>query len=781
MAAAHSSNPDSVAPVATYRVQLTPEFGFAELRRALKPIAALGVSHLYLSPILAAMPGSAHGYDWSPPARISTVLGGRDEFARLREAAAKRGLGIIVDIVPQHVGIADPGANPWWSDVLRNGLDSAHAHWFDLLPAPDGKIDLPVLGDDGFDAVMLDVENERLCYHDRWFPTAPATVRPGDDAGTVAERQHYRLVAHASGRYGYRRFTDVAELAALRVENPEVYEATHGWLIDLIGADLVDGVRVDHLDGIAYPGPYLHRLRKDVGPDRLIYVEKTLSHLEPLNPDYPVDGTTGYDQLGVVGAPFTSHAGLRELTELCEVATGISGDSAWMLLEMHDLKRQSLATAYSAEHARLAVTLCQAIGDGAPTITDVCAATAELIAFMPVSRPDEGHHAGLIREIGNLVSDGDPRIAPLMPAVLDALEMTPAAASQLGQLCASVYASAVENTLAYRNPRLVSLNELGCQPWFGLPALPTFHEINTIRADRLPRSLTMMSSHDTKRSEDVRTRISLLSQVPQRWALVLVQINKTAPPPDRITGMFALQNFFGAWPVDEDGPLQPDEQWRARMRDYAVKAAREAGIHSSWAAPDTGFETALREWVDVVTDDPVNAPLMDLVANTFEAWRADVVSRKVVSLLCPGVGDLYQGSQWWTDSLVDPDNRRPVDYQRSLEHPKARAVINALAVRRRHPEAFGPGSGYQAIPVAGEAADRILAFGRGSGDSDVPQVIVACARHTYSFASEPKESTFLELPDGAWQDRSDRRRFTGKVTIADLLTRDHPVVVLERR
>lgn len=765
-------------PVATYRVQLSPDFGFPDLRKVLKPIAALGVSHLYLSPILAAMPGSTHGYDWSPPARISPELGGPEEFRRLCSSAAKRGLRLIIDIVPQHVGIADPAANPWWSDVLRHGLDSPYAGWFDLLPSPEGVIELPVLGDDGLDALALDYGG-KLVYHERIFPTAPGTVTPGDAPAAVAARQHYRLLPHASGRYGYRRFTDVTDLAALRLDLPAVYEATHGWLRELLEEDLIDGVRVDNLDGIAYPGAYLQHLREDLGPDRLIYAETMLAPLEEFNAGATSDGTTGYEQLAVVCAPFTSHAGLSELTELAEVTTGIAGDSTWMLLEQKKLKHEALALHYSTEHARLAVTLAAAIGENSPSITDLCTVTAELIALMPVNRPDQHIGSGLITGIGVLVADGDPLVREAVPPVVEAIETTPEAAAQLGQLCASVYASAVEKTLFYRNPRLVSLNELGCQAWLGLPELSTFHNANRERAARFPRALTTLTTHDTLRSEDVRARVSMLSQVPQRWALLVNQLTRAVPPPDATTGALLLQNLFGAWPVDDDGPIQPDRQWRDRMAAYAVKAVREAGEVSSWARPNLVLEERLVEWVDRVTDESVNTPLVELVDLTFGPWRADAVARKVVSLLCPGVGDIYQGSQWWTDSLVDPDNRRPVDYQRSLDHQKSRAIIAALGVRRRHPDSFGVGSAYMTVIASGAAAERILAFGRGPSSEEGPHVIVACARHTYSFAHEPKESTFLPLPEGTWADREGGRKFSGEVAVADLLDDAHPVAILE--
>ncbi|GED98242.1 malto-oligosyltrehalose synthase [Gordonia crocea] len=769
----------NVAPVATYRVQLSPDFGFAELRRVLKPIVALGVSHLYLSPILAAMPGSTHGYDWAPPARINPELGGFDEFARLRASAARRGLGLILDIVPHHVGIADPASNPWWADILRHGLDSPYASWFDLLPTPDGIIELPVLGADGIEAVRLD-DDGNLVYHDRVFPTADGTAGPGATAAEVADRQHYRLVPHASGRYGYRRFTDVTDLAALRLDVAEVYDATHGWLRDLVADDLVDGVRVDNLDGIAYPADYLRRLRTDLGPDRLVYVEKMLAPLERLSPDFACDGTTGYEQLAVLGMSFTSHAGLRELSELSEMTTGINGDATWTLLEQQKLKRDALARHYSAEHARMAVTLSAAIGEDAPAIAELCDATAEMIALMPVTRPDHHLESGLIREIGDVVADGNPLMRESIPLVLDAFEATPAAAAQLGQLCASVYTTAVENTLFYRNPRLVSLNELGCQAWLGLPSLTRFHAANAERAARHPLALTAVTTHDTKRSEDVRRRISMLSQVPQRWALAVAQITRSAPFPEPVIGMFVLQNIFGAWPVDDEGAVAPDEQWRERMRGYAVKAVRESGQDSSWSDPDAAFEARLTEWVDTVTGPDVSSPLVELVDLTFDAWRDDATAHKVVSLLCPGVGDIYQGTQWWTDSLTDPDNRRPVDYEQSLNHPKARAIIHALSVRRRHPDAFGPGSAYFPLTAQRDGVERILAFGRGpSADAD-PRVIVVCARFTYSFTEQLQQSTSLPLPPGTWHDRLAHRRFTGEAAV-DALLDGQAFAVLERR
>ena len=343
-------------PVATYRVQLTPDFGFDDLIAVLPHIAELGVSHLYLSPIGTAMPGSTHGYDWVPPPQVAEVLGGIEGLTRLRGAATALGLGIIVDIVPNHTGVADTMANPWFADLLAKGSGSEFADFFDVDfsvdNGADGKIALPVLGADADPAdFTLDAGGTVLRYFDHAFPVAEGT---GDGTpAQVHERQHYRLVPWNSGIVGYRRFFTVNELAGLRQEDPRVFTATHEWIARLLMADLIDGVRVDHPDGLWDPQDYLRELRELLGEDRLIYIEKVLAPDEPLEPTLPVDGTTGYEQLRIIDAVFTPSAGVVELAEIHDRVVGNPGDSGWITEAEHSRKLLTLTEMFPAEHRRL--------------------------------------------------------------------------------------------------------------------------------------------------------------------------------------------------------------------------------------------------------------------------------------------------------------------------------------------------------------------------------------------------------------------------------------------
>ncbi|MDR2279270.1 MAG: malto-oligosyltrehalose synthase, partial [Gordonia sp. (in: high G+C Gram-positive bacteria)] len=334
-------------PIATYRVQLTPDFAFAEVVGILDHLADLGVSHLYLSPILQAMPGSTHGYDWCPPARIDPGLGGLDGFRLLRAHARAVGIGVILDIVPNHLGIANARHNPWWSDVLRNGADSRYAHYFDLdLNFGDGALCLPWLDADGdLTALRLD-DDGHLSLHERVLATADGTVARGDDPLAVLARQHYRLVPFDSMQIGYRRFLAVNDLAALRQENVDVFDTTHGWLTDLAAEDLFDGVRVDHLDGLTDPVGYCARLRRLIG-DRLLYVEKGLSVGERLDPALVVDGTTGYDTLRIIEGAYTAASGTIELSEISQRMTGVSGDGDDLTRRAKDLKHVTLIDVFS--------------------------------------------------------------------------------------------------------------------------------------------------------------------------------------------------------------------------------------------------------------------------------------------------------------------------------------------------------------------------------------------------------------------------------------------------
>ncbi|MCF8611217.1 malto-oligosyltrehalose synthase [Gordonia sp. HY285] len=768
-------------PVATYRVQLTPDFAFAEVAGILDHLVSLGISHLYLSPILAAMPGSTHGYDWCPPARISPELGGADGYRLLRAHARAVGIGIILDIVPNHLGVFDAHHNEWWADVLRHGSDSEYADYFDLdTDFGDSALCLPWLSADG-DLSSLRVSDGELWLGDRYLPTADGTLRPGATPDEVLAAQRYRLVPFDSRQIGYRRFLAVNELAALRQEVPEVYEATHAWLRELAADDLFDGVRVDHLDGLTDPIGYCRRLRADIG-DRLLYVEKGLSVGEHLDPGLSVDGTTGYEQLRLIEGAFTAPSGAVELSEVFQRITGYAGDGDELNARAAALRHVTLVDMFS-DRLRRATALFARSAPEVP-VHNVQQAVATLISGARVARPGYPSSSPVVLETIARLRVENPSMADGLDVLARAFaspEHAPQAVARLGEAVAAVSAKAIEDIGYHRTARLVSANELGCTPLAPTVNRDEFHGTLAARARDWPRALSALSTHDTKRSEDVRARIAVLAQIPQRWTVLVLTLWQVAPPPHAQTAYFLLQNLIGVWP--DAGT--PDATVRARFHAYARKAMREAQLISSWTAVDDAAESAILDWIDrLLTGTPADL-ISDLVAVIAEPARDESISRKTLSLLMPGVGDVYQGTQWWDDSLTDPDNRRAVDYRRSgddehgLDHPKARMIATALAVRRRHPDCFGPGGGYAGVVCRGPSGIHVIAFTRGGADGE-PQVLVAAIRLAHTFrAGSAREHAVIPLPPGVWRDAATGADHHGSVT-ADTVFGDRPAVVLER-
>lgn len=763
-------------PVATYRIQLTPDFGFGDVIGILDHLVSLGISHVYLSPIGAAMPGSTHGYDWVPAPRVAEALGGIDGLRALRKAATAAGLGLIIDIVPNHTGVADALANPWFADLLTHGTGSRYADFFDVDFSVDngsnGKIALPVLAADG-DLSPLRVAADRLHYHDHRFPIAPGTL--GGTPTDVHARQHYRLVPWNSGLIGYRRFFTVNELAGLRQEDRRVFDATHVWIADLLSEDLIDGVRVDHPDGLWDAMGYLHDLRTVIGEDRLLYVEKILGADEALDPSLPVEGTTGYDQLRIVDGVFTASSGVIELGEMHETFTGEPGDAAWLTAEEHNRKLVTLAEQFPTEHRRLVTAISHADPD--VDRVDIADATAEIIAALGVYRADYPSLRTRLTDTIARIRERRPDLAAALDLILRATATTGAASARLAQTCGAVTAKSVEDSLFYRTARLVSAQEVGGDPANPALELRDFHEHNLIRARDWPLAMTAASTHDTKRGEDVRARIALLTQVPERWGMLVRDLWRIAPPPDALTGYFLLQNIIGVWPLDVDAAaaLTVDDTLRERLHAYAQKATREAGLHTTWTEVDDGFESAVNAWIDEITAGVPAEKIRALLGDLAPAWRQEVCARKVIDILGPGVADIYQGTEWFDDSLVDPDNRRPVDFGRSLDHPKVAAVRAATAVRRRHADSFGATGTYTPLRADGPAADHVVAFARGTADGE-PQVLVVTARFTQSL---DEKGTALVLPPGTWHDTAADVTFSGTVDLADLRAYA-PVAILER-
>jgi len=774
----------------TYRLQLhgpgdeVPAFTFAQAREQLAYLEQLGVSHAYLSPILQAAEGSQHGYDVTDPTVVSKSLGGHHGLAELADAARQRGMGLVVDIVPNHVGVENPKENGWWWDVLRLGRESPYAHYFDLDWGPDngcgGRIALPVLGS-AEDVDALTVDGDELAFYEHRFPIAPGTSE--GTAQQVHERQAYQLVPWRAGLVGYRRFFHVNGLAALRQEEPAVFDATHTevgrWAVE----DLVDGIRVDHPDGLAEPAGYLSRLRELIG-DRWLVIEKILAADEALEPTLPVAGTTGYDALRELGGVFVDPSGAAALSELTRERTGSPGDAADLAATEHELKRSVARAGLRPELERCV----RAMPSGSVPHDELVDAVVELVAAVPVYRADYPIVADLLAGVVARVAAAHPELAVALEHVAAALVTGGEAATRFQQVCGAVTAKGVEDCLFYRTTRLTSLQEVGGDPGrFGVsPA--EFHLATAERARRWPAAMTTLSTHDTKRGEDVRARISVLSEVPELWAQSLDRWEEVAPSPDGAMGSLLWQAMFGVWPADgRSAPEVP--QLRERLHAYAEKAVREAGTRTEWNDVDTEFESALHAWLDAVLDGPVASSMTELVTGLAPNGWSNSLGQKLLQLAGPGVPDVYQGTELWEDSLVDPDNRREVDYAvraallSSVDSPavdasgaaKLLVVSRALQLRQERPASFVGGT-YAPVLAEGAAALHVIGFSRGPADGE-PDVIALATRLSVSL--DGWDTTTVPLPPGQWTDRLTGARHSGDVQVGTALAQ-LPVALLVR-
>ncbi|KRE34537.1 maltooligosyl trehalose synthase [Mycobacterium sp. Soil538] len=763
-----------MAVLSTYRLQMRgaasgEAFTFADAEKLVDYLAELGVSHLYLSPILTAAEGSTHGYDVTDPTTISAELGGAEGFSSLVATAKAAGLGVIVDIVPNHVGVDVPRQNAWWWDLLTDGRDSAYASYFDIdwTLDPDGRIVLPVLGSDD-DVADLVVDGDTLRLGDLVYPISPGTADDGASGSQVHDRQHYKLIGWRKGVCGYRRFFSITSLAGLRQEDRAVFDATHVEVKRWFDEGLVDGIRIDHPDGLSDPTGYLGWLRELAGPRAWIVIEKILAVPEPLDPSLPVAGTTGYDALREAGGVFVDPTGEESLTALISSARV---DYSGMAAEARRLKVQAVTVTLASELARVCRAVTAATGRDHELLGE---AIAELLSHIPVYRSDYLSLPLVLPEAVFATTRDRPELDEPLVILAAALAGSTEVGVRLQQLCGAATAKSMEDCLFYRDARLVSLNEVGGEPeYFGVSAAE-FHTRAQARAALWPTAMTTLSTHDTKRGEDVRARIGVLSQVPSLWTEMVQGWERTTPSPDPLTGLFLLQNIFGVWPAD--GSVT--DELRERLHAYTEKAIREAALHTTWNDPDSDFESAVHGWLDAVLDGPVAAGLTELVARLDEHARVDALGQKLIALTGPGVPDVYQGTELWEDSLVDPDNRRAVDYaaRRSalaeLTHPKLRVVREALRLRRERPESFLAG-GYRPVPADGAHAQHVLAFGRGD------DVLVAARRWTVRLTETDWGETTVTLPPGAWTDRLSGRTHTGTVAATDLFG-DLPVALLVR-
>jgi len=833
-------------PRALARLQFHAGFTLDDAVGVVGYYARMGASHLYASPILRARRGSTHGYDVVDCHEVNPEIGGEEALRRLVAALREHGMGLVLDIVPNHMGIGSE--NAWWMDVLRNGRESRYAGYFDIdWLAPDplvrGRVLLPVLGD-GYDAVLRDGhlrlakrgEAWVLRLYDDYLPLSPGSVAtlgddasrthdPKDDEGRarlhgLIEKQHYRLAFWklASDMVNYRRFFDINELAGLRIERTAVFEDTHRTIFRLYAEGLIDGVRCDHVDGLADPRRYCRQLRhrlerlraqRPAGAPRdaaYLVVEKILAEDEALRPDWRTDGTTGYEFMDQVSAVLHDERGEAPLTGLWRTVTGDAADFATQAVRA---RRQILVDSFEAELDRTARALFAAARADVAT-RDVSQAAIrrvliELLVHFPVYRTYAGgagrdafdesvfaravegalrtlrqEDVDLLHLVARWLGGEAPRALPPGP-VRRARER---AIAVFQQATSPVAAKAVEDTAGYRYGRLLSRNEVGVDA--ARMAIPpaVFHARCHARQAALPHTLLATATHDHKRGEDLRARLAVLSEVAERWVITVERWRmRHAAFRQRAEGRMApsasdevmlYQMLVGAWPLG----LAPDdveglELFATRIAAWQRKALREAKRWTRWTSPNEPYEDACEDFLRAMLSGGAAEELHAFAEYIATPGAANGLAQAVLRLTTPGVPDLYQGTEYWDFSLVDPDNRRPVDFlarSASLERESApigavcswrdgalkqSVIVRLLCARKAHPELFARGT-YRALEAKGPAADKVLAFVR---EHRGQKLVVAVGRHLApwlagssapALPAERWQGTSLELPAGRW-------------------------------
>ncbi|WP_010149025.1 malto-oligosyltrehalose synthase [Serinicoccus profundi] len=746
---------------ATYRLQLHAGFTCADAQQVLPYLHALGVSHVYLSPVLTAVPGSEHGYDVLDHTQINPEIGGRPGLEALADAAHDLGLGVVVDVVPNHMALVAPlwRNAPLW-EVLRDGQTAARASWFDVDWAHlGGRFGLPVLGED-LEAVLARGEitlgtggpdegpaagQPVARYFEHVLPLAPGTDRLAEEhpegaaspaaVRAVLDAQRWLLASwrDAADVLNYRRFFEVDGLIGVRVEQPDVFAATHELLLDLHLGGVIDGFRIDHPDGLADPTAYLQQLRDVTRPGTPVWVEKILEGDERLPAAWACAGTTGYDANAALSAALVDPT----TTDVVSATWARTGGEPDLHAEVERCKRLAATELLRPEVARLMRRAVQALPrHDEARLHD---ALVELLVSVHVYR-------AYVRPGATPLEQDEAMVAPLLTGQeraraarpdlreeIDALVAVladpqgcatdPAAAADLcvrfQQTTGPVMAKGIEDTAFYRWHRLVALNEVGADPAVGLDAargVATLHAWATHQAEHWPSGMTTLSTHDTKRSEDVRARILAVSGDGEAWARVSERALEAARRHgvDGETAHLIWQTLVGAGRVDGE-----------RLETYLTKAMREAKLHSTWTEPDTAYEErvlALAE--EMLAGGEVAEAIAAAVRDNAPTIRTLTLAQKILQLTLPGVPDTYQGSGVVDLSLVDPDNRRPVDYEERVERLRRLdatgwtgdlsdevlwVTSRVLRLRAWLPHAYGPGADY--APV--EAGEHVLGFLRG--------------------------------------------------------------------
>lgn len=793
-------------PRATARLQIHAGFTLDDARAALPYLARLGISHVYASPLLAARPGSGHGYDVIDPTRIDPERGGEAGFERFAEALRSHDLGLILDIVPNHMA-ASPG-NPWWRDVLENGRASPHAAVFDIdwnAPAHPGRLLLPILGKRYGEALRAgdiklrrDPETGRpvIAIPGHTLPVAPGTVEavdetPGPDAlHAILERQHYRL-AHwrvSAAEINYRRFFDIDDLVAVRVEDPAVFDATHGRILAAVAAGQVQGLRIDHIDGLADPAGYLARLRQAVdavrpaGAPFTIWVEKILAEGEDVPAGWPVEGTTGYEVANAIHALQVDPAAAGPI--LAAYAR-FTGDQGSMADTIRRCRRAVIEGNLAAPFEALvdAVDRLAYAGWDTRDLTraDLREALATVIEHLQAYRgyPDDGGTFSLDAAIAQARETvPGPALGAVAKLVSGRVPGDDAALilQRFQQLTGAVAAKAVEDTAFYRHLPLASLNEVGGAPErFGIDP-DDFHAAFARRRQLSPDGLSSLSTHDHKRGADVRARLAALTELAPEWQSGLVAWSallapqrgggEDRPVPSRRHEHLLYQTVLGTWPAGG-----PDKDYADRIVAYLLKAAREGKDETSWTDPDQAYEAGLERFIRAALDPsgPFPAAIAPFAERLARIGAINGLAQLAMQMTLPGVPDLYQGTEEWDLSLVDPDNRRPVEWDRLARQldpvaeadpaelaaawPDARIkhwlAARLLRLRREDPELFARGD-YAPVPAQGPAAAHVVAWRRSLDGRHlvvaVPRLVAGKLNGALGLSGF--DGTALTLPDG---------------------------------
>ena len=892
-------------PRATYRLQLRAGFGFREAAAIAPYLAQLGVSHVYLSPVFKARPGSAHGYDITDHDQLNPELGTEADYASLIEAFRRGGLGRILDFVPNHMGVwgAD---NPLWFDVLEWGPDSQYAGWFDIdWSAQQGKLLAPVLGaqygeelrsgklrlkfenDGSFAVWVYDAHRLPICPltypqilgHEnpaldrmadlfldlpQWRPQVAERARAlkselvalADEAGEtraaienrvegfnkdwreldrLISEQVWRVAFHrvAEDEINYRRFFNINDLAGLRMEVAPVFAHAHARVFRMLENGEIDGLRIDHIDGLFDPKAYLEALRNGASRPFYLCVEKILAAHESLRADWPVEGTTGYDytnlSLGVLVDPEAEQAFTqiyRAFARADQDFDTVARDCKLRIMENEmasELNALGRRAARLASHSPMTADLTRALLQRAikqivasfpvyRTYVDFNGSPAEADrrdiawAIARARRSDRDAHASAFDFLQNVLmaETEKPPTQELSRTAALRLAMT------LQQYSGPVMAKGVEDTAFYRYNRLVALNEVGGSPKrFGVtPSM--FHKANAARAQHWPHAMLATATHDTKRGEDNRARLAVLSEMPEEWRGRVRAWSRVlrarrgdvegVSAPDRGDEYMLYQMLVGSWPMDmlEDPGAEQLDAYGARIHSALEKSLREAKRRSSWAAPNAEYEEAMQAFArQALRSEGFLSNFLPFVHRVARLGADNSLAQTVGKLTVPGVPDIYQGCELWDLSLVDPDNRRPVDFVRReaelaelaclLEVPEQRLSLFKtlmhewrdgrvklattallLALRRKEPELFNFGN-YQPIVIEGDRSDWAFGYVRARGEQ---RLAVLIARYPAHREAEPEWSAVARLPEGRWFDL-----FRGRSAVAGLPLRDwlHPL------